>query len=126
MLARDPLVPVRAAAAGAALGAAALVRPTALVIAVACLAWLLMPIVREVRLQTDRQAARARALASAAMFTAVGILVMSATRQLVGGAARSADSGPRPASPTTTRSSPMCRIQRVPLRATEPKPSAAA
>jgi Flp pilus assembly protein TadD len=77
MLARDPVVPVRAAAAGAALGAAALVRPTALVIAVACLAWLLMPIVRGVRFQTDRQAARARALASAAMFTAVGILVMS-------------------------------------------------
>jgi len=64
MLAREPVTPVRAAAAGASLGAAAIVRPTALLIAVACVSWLLLR-------------ARRTGFAPAAYLTAGCLVVMS-------------------------------------------------
>jgi Flp pilus assembly protein TadD len=67
MLAREPVTPARSAIAGAALGAAALVRPTALVIAAGCVAWLVLSVRRR----------QPRAIAAAGWLVAACVLVMS-------------------------------------------------
>ena len=67
MLAREPVTPARSAIAGAALGAAALVRPTALLIAAGCVAWLVLSVRRR----------QPRAIAAAGWLAAGCVLVMS-------------------------------------------------
>jgi 4-amino-4-deoxy-L-arabinose transferase-like glycosyltransferase len=66
-LCQEPLTSTRVAAAGSAFGAAALVRPTALVIAAACAGWIVI----------SARLSRTRAWTMAAMLTVACLLVMS-------------------------------------------------
>jgi len=75
MLAREPVTTVRAAAAGASLGAAVLVRPTAVLMTAACAAWLILSACPEPSRRVRRR--QPRAVAAAGWLVAACVLVMS-------------------------------------------------